>query len=231
MAFNSISRKCSLSTDIAEALQSAIFAGQFKPGAKLPGQRDLALQFGASLATVREAISVLAASGVIETRQGHGTIVRSSTEGKTNYHGWLGLAVTEEERDDFLEARLLLESHIIAKMVREWRPEDLKELETALREMRRAIKNPEKYLEKDLQFHWKLAEIAGNKVLLKMLEAIYVPMGKQIAKTMAGYMKEQGNLMASYERHAALFEHIRNRDAERALESITGMINPRRRRD
>src|SRR5581483_9376653 len=59
-------------------LQQEILSGQISPGARLPTERDLAVQFGVSRASIREALSVLQSRGLVESRQGGGTIVSSS---------------------------------------------------------------------------------------------------------------------------------------------------------
>ena len=83
-------KRHSLGADIAKQLQDMIYEGSFKPGDTLPGQRDLATQFGASLASVREAISVLAAAGLVDAQAGRGTTVLGVTDNPSSFAGWLG---------------------------------------------------------------------------------------------------------------------------------------------
>ncbi|HCE65027.1 MAG TPA: GntR family transcriptional regulator, partial [Deinococcus radiodurans] len=64
-AIRPLQKRRSIGADIAEKLQQLINDGTFKPGDRLPGQRELAQQFGTSLAGVREAISVLSAAGLV----------------------------------------------------------------------------------------------------------------------------------------------------------------------
>ena len=63
---------------LAYALRSAIVSGELKPGDPLPSGRSLGTQYGLALGTVREAISLLKAEGIIETRPGRGAFVRSN---------------------------------------------------------------------------------------------------------------------------------------------------------
>ena len=57
------------------ALAEAIQRGDFKPGEKLPSERELQIQLGISRATIRQALNDLASSGLIYTRSGKGTYV------------------------------------------------------------------------------------------------------------------------------------------------------------
>ena len=72
--------KTRLYKQIVLQLQQEILSGRLTPGDRLPAERDLATQFGVSRASVREALSVLQSRGFIESRQGGGTIVRSTSE-------------------------------------------------------------------------------------------------------------------------------------------------------
>ena len=55
---------------IVEQIEEAIASGELKPGERLPSERDLVTQFGASRPTVREALRVLESSGVVRSRPG-----------------------------------------------------------------------------------------------------------------------------------------------------------------
>jgi GntR family transcriptional regulator len=60
---------------IAAELSRRIADQQYPPGSLLPSEAELALEFGVTRMTVRQALAGLAAQGLIERRQGHGTIV------------------------------------------------------------------------------------------------------------------------------------------------------------
>jgi GntR family transcriptional regulator len=60
---------------LVEALRERIRAGDFKPGAQLPGERELSEQFGISRMTVRQALQYLVREEVLVARQGLGTFV------------------------------------------------------------------------------------------------------------------------------------------------------------
>jgi GntR family transcriptional regulator len=62
---------------VADVLRTAILEGRLKPGDKLPSHRKLAQQHGLAQMTVRQAISLLQAEGLVDTRQGHGVFVRT----------------------------------------------------------------------------------------------------------------------------------------------------------
>ncbi len=61
---------------IADDLRASISSGALRPGDKLPSERELAHQYGTAHMTARQAISLLKAEGLVDTRQGRGSFVR-----------------------------------------------------------------------------------------------------------------------------------------------------------
>jgi len=64
------------SRTIAEAIRSQIESGELPPGAQLPSERDLASAYGTARNTAREAVRLLADTGLVITDQGKGSFVR-----------------------------------------------------------------------------------------------------------------------------------------------------------
>ena len=61
--------------DIVQQIEQAVSDGVFEVGDQLPGERELAIQFGVSRVVVREAMRTLEATGVVEVRRGSGTFI------------------------------------------------------------------------------------------------------------------------------------------------------------
>jgi DNA-binding FadR family transcriptional regulator len=225
MTFTPVGKRESVAKHIVDALHQSILSGQFKPGEKLPGQRELAVQFGASLTSVREAISILAATGLISVTPGRGTIVRGASEAEPSFDGWLGIAHNDAEMNDFLEVRELLETHIVRKIARESEGKDFSTIVDALNQLRRKQKNPKSYLDDDLAFHRLLASYSGNKILEKLLLAIQIPMRSQIAHSINQTMKKAGSLEKSWVLHRDLVDALTVGDANAAADAIQAMVH------
>jgi len=60
---------------VANAITTAIEEGQYTPGSRLPGERELAEDFSVSRPTVREAMIALEIRGLVEARHGSGVYV------------------------------------------------------------------------------------------------------------------------------------------------------------
>ncbi len=225
MIFTRMNKRESVAKHIVDALHQSILSGQFKPGEKLPGQRELAGQFGASLTSVREAISILAATGVISVTPGRGTIVRGASEAEPSFDGWLGIAQNDAELKDFLEVRELLETHIVRKIAGEAKGKDFSALLDALAQLGRKQKDPKTYLDDDLAFHRLVASYSGNRILEKMLLAIQIPMRSQIAHSINQTMRKSGNLGPSWVLHRDLVDALVTGDADAAAGVIRAMVN------
>ncbi|MFZ5823067.1 MAG: FadR/GntR family transcriptional regulator, partial [Bacillota bacterium] len=208
MEIQPLRRRNTLSTDIARQLHDMIQSGSLRPGDRLPGQRDLAVRFGASMASVREAISALAAAGLVDAHPGKGTVVRGFAEAEPQFDGWLGTAGALEEMNELLEARRLLEAHLAAQAARRRTPAQVERLRRLLADMEAALTDPDAYLEADLAFHLALAEVAGNRVLARMIRAIQAPMKHQLHHSNLQHMVRQGSLWVSYETHLRLVDAI-----------------------
>ncbi len=72
-----------MAEEIIEILRREILTGKVAGGSRLPSEREIAVRFGVSQPTVREALRALDSMGLIEVRHGSGTFVRSDAEYST----------------------------------------------------------------------------------------------------------------------------------------------------
>jgi len=86
-------RRRRIHEDVAEQLRDAILDGRFVTGARLPPERELAVEFGVNRTSIREAIKVLESLNLVSVRQGDGATVRPLIEASFEvlaaviYHG------------------------------------------------------------------------------------------------------------------------------------------------
>lgn len=67
---------------VADHLAARIAAGELSAGAKLPGERDLAAEYGVALGTARRAVSELRERGLVVTLPAKGTFVITGRAGR-----------------------------------------------------------------------------------------------------------------------------------------------------
>ncbi len=154
---------------VAERLTKSIAAGDFKPGDRLPAERDLADQFDVSRTTIREAIIALEIQGMVEVRIGSGVYV---SEVRTRAKA----APIEMDIGAFelTEARLLVEGEVAALAAINATDDDIADLHRLLAEMNKANAKGDGSSELiDRQFHERIAICTRNSAMVAMVEQLW----------------------------------------------------------
>lgn len=156
--FDKLSTPNNLTAKSIDALIGLIRSGKLKHGEKLPAQDELAKELGISRTSLREALKELSYRGIIVSRHGHGTFVADNMIGEK----------------ETVEARRLLEPGMVMMATGRRSDDDIKTLQKLVDRMEPyvATKEYEKFSELDLQFHCTIAEICGNRALLRLFNAL-----------------------------------------------------------
>lgn len=215
MSFQPIRPK-KISSQIAEQIRSSILAGEFSPGDKLPPERELAEMFGVSRPSVREALNILTSAGLVMSYQGGGTVVKSLVEISTG-NPLSDLIKGEQERAlDVIEVRKCMEAWTSYYAALRALPEDLRKLEQIVMEMERNLAGMIPSQDLDANFHVIIAQATHNVVWLHLMQSIFDAMKEfQRGVWRAVYITEEDHRQL-FLHHRAVYEAIRDRDAERA---------------
>ena len=158
---------------IVQQVEDAILKGQLKPGDQLPAERDLAHSFGVSRTAVREAVKTLREKGLVEAYSGRGTFVTNGTSHTIRQSLDLMIRINPLEGSaNLAELRLVLEPEIAALAATRIEEQLLSTMREAVDEMDRSLRDPDAYVEADLDFHLALAEAVGNPTILSLLDSI-----------------------------------------------------------
>ena len=224
MSFTPIKPK-KISAQIAEQIRSSIMSGEFAPGDRLPPERELAEMFGVSRPSVREALNMLAASGLVEAYQGGGTIVRSLMESSSG-NSLTDIIRGEQERAlDVIEVRTCMESWTAYYAAQRALPEDLRKLEDIVAAMEGNLTGMKPSEDLDANFHIIIAKSTHNIVWLHMMQSIFDAMKEfQQSVWRAVYLTEDDH-RTLYGHHRRIFEAIRDRDPERAREAMMAHLS------
>ncbi|MGA7559976.1 MAG: FadR/GntR family transcriptional regulator [Terriglobales bacterium] len=157
---------------IVQQVEDSILKGQLKPGDQLPAERDLAQRFGVSRTAVREAVKTLREKGLVEAYSGRGTFVTNGTSQSMRQSLDLMIRVNPEEGlVNLAELRLILEPEIAGLAARRIEEQLVSTMREAVAVMDRNLRDPDAYVEADLDFHLALAEAAGNPLILSLLNS------------------------------------------------------------
>ncbi|WP_199614077.1 FadR/GntR family transcriptional regulator [Paenibacillus alkalitolerans] len=193
--------------------------GEFKPGSKLPPERELAARFNVSRTSIREALRVLESNGVVEVRHGDGTFIRSSeiqsvldSLSESNYK------VDEKLLYEMLEVRMVLEAECAYIAAQKATSADLEHMRKCLDEMSKAEHNEELGYITDSQFHFYIAQATHNSVFIKLIQTFREQMKDTIRVCRHYRFKQEGQFQATLNEHKEIYLAIALKDASRAKE-------------
>jgi GntR family transcriptional repressor for pyruvate dehydrogenase complex len=212
-----IVRSSRLYEQIVQQVEESIHKGTLKPGDQLPPERELAQQFGVSRTAVREAVKALREKGLVEAYPGRGTFIMDGASYSIRLSLDRMMKVGQAEGSGYLaEVREILEPEIAALAATRAGEEDLAAMREAVAVMNDAKKDPEAFIEADLDFHLALAEAAANPLILSLIDSI---VGLLREQRMRIFQVEGGPERGQYH-HKRVLEAIEHRDSAGAREAM-----------
>lgn len=209
-------KKTKLYEKVVPQIQGMISDGLLKPGDKLPPERELAEAFQVSRTSLREAIRALEILGLVEARQGEGTVVRDLSASSLVSPLSAVLSQKRELVSELLDVRRMIEPPLAARAAKHATPEDLAELKDILRRQKEKVDRGELAVEEDSEFHYTIARAAKNSVILKVLDVFMDLLRESRERS----LQVRGRLQKSFAGHCRIFSAIRRRNApaaERAM--------------
>lgn len=207
-------RAHNLAHDLVEKLTQSILLGQLSPGDKLPSENAIVQEHGVSRTVVREAISKLQASGLVETRHGIGSFVieRAAEQGlRLNVDTALGVR-------SILELRMGLETQAAALAASRRSEQQLLQMRQALDDYQRLLDSNDSCVEADRRFHLLIAEATGNvcfREIMQHLGSAMIPRQRlNAAERGAADLSKLGQL--AHLEHEAILNAIKRQDPDAA---------------
>ncbi len=207
---------------VESLLRSQILSGELKPGDRLPSERELASLLNVSRASIREAIKILAAKGLVEVRHGRGIFIKLNDDPDLILSKIDDLHLDEGFLKEIFEFRVAIESMAVEWIVKRASDEDLALLRKHIEETKEIIKSKDKGIllalsESDFKFHHLLAKASNNRVLSIILNSLV----KDIySMTRVKTLKIKGRAIKSLEEHERIVEALEKRNLEEAKKAI-----------
>jgi len=216
-------RRRKRSDEIAEHIERAISTGEFKEGAPMPSEKELAERFAVGRPSVREALFTLQQQGLVEITSGTRARVTAPT-GKF-LAGQVAtlirrMTATSEGHEHMEQVRLLLEAGVAWQAARVATDEDITVLKAALDANAAALGNVGLFIRTDVAFHAQLAVITHNPAFIGIYDAIVGWLIDQRTTTI--HMPGADTL--SVRDHTAIFEAVATRDPTRAFNEMIGHL-------
>ncbi|MCE4267028.1 MULTISPECIES: FadR/GntR family transcriptional regulator [Rhodococcus] len=208
-------------------LEKRLTSGEVVPGQRLPGERILAAELGVGRSSVREALRVMEALGLLKAQTGSGPtsgamIVARPTGGMTMLMR-MQVAAQGFPVTDVVKTRLVLEAEVMQELARTQPTPDLGAAVELLDSMDNLDLSAHEFLILDAQFHVALADAAGNQVVAAMMTGL--------RESIEAYVLSGVNLECwpttccrLRNEHRGIVDAVQAGDPELARERITGHI-------
>jgi len=216
---------------VACQIAEALAAQEWLPAQRLPSERDLALRFGVSRPTIREAIIALELQGLVEVRTGAGIFVRELPAEPAK--------AQKEAADqgpspfDLISARVVIEGELAAIAARDITSEEIEGLAQAIDKMEADIEKGVQGVvsreDGDLLFHARIAEVSRNSVLRSIVEELWEGMRLPIFQAICRKVHLPSNARRAAKDHRVILEKIAAGDAEGARAAMRRHLEQVRR--
>lgn len=210
--------------EIVGQIRQRIYDGELKPGDRLPGERDLAIQFGVGRTVVREALRTLEEGGLVEIKKGSdgGAFVKKADSSVATRSLTTLIHLGHITVDDLTEARIWLEQVVIEHAALHRTEEDLRRLEENIQQSEEIVRQGVVPRKVNLDFHVMLAEAAKNPIFVMLIESLMgVLRGFLEERELAPSLEYLATVSAS---HRRIYEAVRDGDPERARQALLGHL-------
>jgi GntR family transcriptional regulator, transcriptional repressor for pyruvate dehydrogenase complex len=206
-----IIRRNKVYEDVARQIERLILK-KLRPGDKLPSERELAETLAVSRSSIRDAIRSLELMGMVEPRQGAGTIVREITPNSVANPLANALKRKEQLMSELLDFRRIIEPPLAARAATHASIEEISEMEDILERQKMKLRKGESTIPEDSEFHYGIAMASGNSVVLKVLDILM----DLLRETRERSLQAEGRPQKSLAGHRRILAAIKRHDAQAA---------------
>lgn len=199
---------------VASTVMSSILSGKYRPGERLPSERDLAAAFKVSRPTIREAMIALEIRGLAETRHGSGIYVTDHPPTQ------VGAGDLDIGPFELTEARRLFEGEAAALAATTITDERLDELERIVGEMVDENARNQQEWSADRRFHVAIARATRNTAIAAVIENL---LDMRHKSPLCVYMLERawrGGVQPRVSEHRRILAALRKHDSKAARSAM-----------
>jgi DNA-binding FadR family transcriptional regulator len=214
-------RPANLGRAITAELVERIVRGQHPPGTPLPSELSLCETFMVSRTVVREAVKILQEKGLVQVRQGSGTVINPPAMWDMLDELVLAATIAGDESlailDDLVVTRRLLESDMANVAARLADQDTLDQLRAHVDRMDELVDDPVTYADHDRAFHDTIMRASGNRIargVVRSLESQVSNTARYLGRT------ERALCVASNRGHRRIYERIAAHDPDGAAEAM-----------
>lgn len=205
-----------LASQVFNHLTHQISSGAFEPGEALPAESALAEQYNVSKPVIREALTQLAAFGMVQISQGRPARVLGVNAAPLAEFFRLAMVASGQGLREAIELRRALESQIAVLAAERREPDGIAAMAQALDEMQSCpAEEVARWAQLDCAFHLGLARAAGNRLMLHLMEALTGPI-RQSIEIITAQRDLSGDRSATLARHRGIHVAVERGDVPAA---------------
>lgn len=216
---------------LVEAIREKIVSGALQPGDKLPTENQLCDEYGVSRTVVREAVTRLAADGLVLPRQGAGVFV--SEQAQTALESLVAdLSGKVSMVLNVLEVRMAIEIESAALAAQRRSPSQEAEIRAAFRAFDTLLQRGEPTGAADFDFHRAIAQATNNPFYVEILDVLgrrTIP--RDLVTTVSSELLQSQEYQARLQaEHRAIMEAVSDSDPEAARDAMRRHLSASQRR-
>lgn len=209
--------------EVRRQLEEAIVSGRYKPGDRLPSERELVELFGISRLSVREGIKSLIGLGLVEARHGRGYYVAGDIEGtyRSAFVRWL--QTHSRELEDLYEVRGSLATLAARIAIRRGDSDAIDEVERAHIAFLSAVaevRPSSELVDLDMRFHRAIAAGSRSALIAGLLDDLY----DNLEEPRQAIMALPGQPERSASEHQAIVDALRARSIDGVARAMDAHI-------
>lgn len=195
-----------LSEQVAKVITEGLLEGRFQPGERLV-ENELAELLGVSRSPIREALTELSNSGLVDRQPGRGAAIRQ----------W-----SAKDLEDLFSIRKLLEGEVARLVFKALPGLDISALDALVDEMDQAAADQDysRMIELDVNFHRTLWKLAGNRLLEQVLQDLSL----QFRLFLTMNWKFHGGIEMVATNHRRILKALREGPSERVRQAMADHV-------
>ncbi|MDF2878082.1 MAG: putative transcriptional regulator [Clostridia bacterium] len=208
---------------VVDQITNAIINGELKPGDKIPTEPELCETFGVGRNSIREAIKVLEAYGVLEIRRAEGTFIRQDYNYKMLYPILYGIILQKDSQGQIVNLRKVIDIGILQVAVKAMGDKEIGKLQEILQTMRAELEkdqpSPTTIFDIDVTFHSAIVNVLDNALLESI--GYYVDKITRSTRVMAIInVLEHGDREEFIELHQEIIDMLKSKKEDTIFEIV-----------
>ncbi len=214
-----------LNEEVVKRVKEMITSQAYRPGDKLPSEKELSEMFGVSRMSIREALAILSSAKIIDIRHGEGSFVRDVNVSQYIPPVVVSMMKFPDTLLELLEVRMILEASAVELAAERANKEHLQDMQVALQGYLDEVLANRSGDQYDLRLHKTIAQATGNSVLVEFMDRISDMVFEGMQYTLRQNVGNEHKVRKVYDEHARIVEAIQTRNPNQARLAMIQHLN------